>query len=714
MTTPNHSFRIVPTPSGVINSDFPDGNDGAVTIPLVWATIPNTAGNVQGTPVTIHIRTLYLTEPGSPNATLAIVGPALSGGWALGANDLTFSGTGILNTIVQISATRNGVVVTSNFFQIESIASTNADITAPTIPAGVSVIVSAVTPTTNTISCDASTDPLVPNSVVSGLKDYRLYKDSLLIQTTNSSGLGLSPVFTYNDIGSTGVSGNAAQAGANWTITSAGTQIGGVADSCGSLFAPIVGDCVATFKINSFTAANLNANLALMLRVDLTPGSVATWITIKPIGGVGIKVFSRLSPGLTVVQNGNTIANNPPIYFKAIRQDPGITFYYSSNGTAWSAAGVAVNIVGLPSTLYVGVAMASNDAAATAVGVIQQLSIQNIAGVSFDDAGNVPGATHSYTVTARDIALNESAQSASVTALTPGGSQTFYFVENWESGIVDPHKWGLLGVVPTPPRRQVQTAIKRGGTYACYQDLNKFVYTDYNDPAVRGRTEMHINAPNDNEFGVEYWFGFSIYLKDWPLDPFHSGWNICFQLHIQGDNTPGSPTRTGTINPQCNLIAENDGTGVLTWSLQVLGSAQTCAEMTGNFTHVGDYQAKYQKWLIPAVVGKWHDFVFNFKTSSCSNPGVSGAPCTNGFMRAWINGVSTDPPIYDYSGLFSFPNGYANIQNDFWKIGIYHGWSQSGGTTFFSNIIDEIRWIRASQGGNFNAVNPVTYAGPRP
>ena len=715
---PNHSFHITQTPSGVINSKYPDGNDGTAVIPLTWSTIPNTLGNVQGTPVTITIRASYLSEPGAPNATLTYVGPPLPPGWAMGADNLTFTGTGAGKVTGQIQAVRNAFTATSNFFQIESIASAGADATAPTIPTGISVI---TTGTTNTISADPCTDPLVPNAAVSGLKDYRLYKDSVLSQTVASSGLGLSPAFVYSDIGNVGVSGSATQSGANWTVNAAGSQLGGTADSCGTLFAPIVGDCIATLQVASFTASSLSSNVALMMRADMTPGSQAVWIAIKPSGGVGIKVFNRPSAGATVVQNGATITANPPAYFRVVRTGTttgtsAITCYYSLNGTAWNSAGVTQNIVGLPDTLYVGVAMNSADVTNFCTASIQQLSIQNLAGPTFTDTGNVAGASHNYTVTARDIALNESAVSATANAVTPGGTQTFSLVENWESGVVNPAVWTLLFGTAAPAHiRTVQTAIKRGGNYAIRQYLDRAFLDAYNT-TVKGRTEMRLTSSLDVQWDTEYWLGFSVYLKDWNANlevSSNAAWDIIWQEHDSSGTYTLTTGASSGLNPPLAINTHTDpADGIGKWRCQVLGDSRSLALITNNYAPgPPSYQVNFQQYIAAYVPNKWTDIVINYYPAR-ANP-------STGFMRVWFNAASTDPPAFSYSGPVSFPNAgtQANpsaINLDYWKLGIYKGWSASSSVTSRDVYHDEIRLIKATNGGSFNAVNPVTYAGAIP
>ncbi len=559
----------------------------------------------------------------------------------------------------------------------------------------------------------------LPMRVVSGSKGLSALQGSVLSQTVASSGLGLSPAFIYADIGNVGVSGSAVQSGANWTINAAGTNIGSTADSCGTLFAPVVGDCVATFKVASFTASSLSSNVALMMRADMTAWlarGVDCHQTRRRGGDQGVLPTQRWG-------DGGAERRDDRLQSARILQDRsrwrGDHLLLLLDGTAWNAAGVVSNIVGLPDTLYVGVAMDSADLANVCTASIQQLSIQNIAGPSFTDAGNVAGASHNYTITARDIALNESAVSAQINAVTPGGSQAFMLQENWESGVFNSpiSQWSTTnnGIIPAT-RRQVQTAIKRGGSYSLYQNLDDFAYTDTLKPGVKNRTEIRmLGSPLYDIFdNIDYWLGFSIYLKDWdsPHDPSNSGFKIVNQMH---DSTSAYTTISGGsngLNPPFHLATPTDPiTNLPTWTVQLLGSSQTMAVITNNTGSGGvpppSYEVNKDIPITSVVSNKWHDFIYNFRVGA------------NGYWRVWMNAASGDAPVVNFSGAIGYPNAapFSNglsVNSYWWKFGIYHGILSRNAKTFFEVYHDEIRLIKTTNGGNFDVVNPVTYAGARP
>lgn len=110
-----------PTPSGVISSKYcEDGDDGSAAIPLLWENIPDFLGKVDGTPFSVSMRQ-FLTEPGSPPATLSIIGSVSN--WALVGDNLEYDGSGVSSGMLQMRAVRSGFTADSpNLFTVESIA----------------------------------------------------------------------------------------------------------------------------------------------------------------------------------------------------------------------------------------------------------------------------------------------------------------------------------------------------------------------------------------------------------------------------------------------------------------------------------------------------------------------------------------------------------------------------------------------------------------
>lgn len=175
MTLLAQNFVIVPTPSLILDGHYPDGNDGSVAIPLTWATVPSFLQKQEGTSFSVNVRTGYLTEAGSPNATITLLSGILPSGWTLSsAGVLAFSGTGQGSATIRVRATRNAVPSDSNAFTVESIALiVSADNQAPTIPTGLALV--SKTATSITVSNDASSDVPTATIPADGMKETRYF-----------------------------------------------------------------------------------------------------------------------------------------------------------------------------------------------------------------------------------------------------------------------------------------------------------------------------------------------------------------------------------------------------------------------------------------------------------------------------------------------------------------------------------------------------------
>lgn len=113
------SVRCTLTPSSVFDTANCDGDDGTAAIPLSWATIPNQV-ITSGSSYSVNIRTGYLTEAGSPAATLSVLGCTLPSGWSLGTDSLAYSGSGTGTAQCRIRATRLTATSDSNEFTVSA------------------------------------------------------------------------------------------------------------------------------------------------------------------------------------------------------------------------------------------------------------------------------------------------------------------------------------------------------------------------------------------------------------------------------------------------------------------------------------------------------------------------------------------------------------------------------------------------------------------
>lgn len=415
MPIPNHSFHITLTPSGKVNSRFPDGNDGTGVIPLVWATIPSSLGNQEGTPVSINVRA-YLTEPGSPPATLSIVGSVPSG-WLLSGDNLQYSGTGQGSAAIRIRATRLGVTVDSGFFTVESIPSAAADNLPPTVPTG--LIASLVAGPAVALSWDAASDVKAPGVTASGLKDYQVSRNGSPIGSPVAApSVGLSLQLAAGTIGAPNPSVSASsQTGPDYTLTVGGdaAALAGTADSLAYDSVQITGNFTITASVSLGTASSPAAKAGIMCRASLDPG--ASFVHMAKLqGSAGIAFDVRATEGGSVSRAGTASGFTEPVLMRITRTGSIWTGQYW-DGSTWKNVGSAS--VGMTDPCFTGVAANSGASGASISPMWQQVNIQNIAGSAYTDASVSAGNTYNYSVSARDVNGNVSAGTTPIAVNVP-------------------------------------------------------------------------------------------------------------------------------------------------------------------------------------------------------------------------------------------------------------------------------------------------------
>lgn len=420
MPVPNHNFQITLTPSGVVDSRYPNGVIPPLPPSLSWASIPGVPNAPQGTPTSLALSSYLTAVGGSP--VYSIVG-ALPPGWSLNTSTglLSYSGTGLGSASVQAKATIGSVTATSQAFSLQTFNPIGGDTTAPTIPTGLSLGTGAGG--SNVLTWDASSDPVVPNQAQSGMKQYVITRDANTSFATVASAAGLTNQFAYNDIGAVGAAGSAVQAanGVDWSVTAAGSDIFNSPDAFGFLSSQVNAQATGVVnliaRLNSFTGTLANAKAGLMIRQSLAPDAPFAMITYQA-GGVAdsLALHSRATSGGATATIG-LAAPAGPLWLK-LSLNPStntITVYYSSAGLTWTPLGSVV--VPMPPAVFVGLALCSLSTSSLATAAFAQLNLQNLPSLTYTDSG---GGSHSYSVLSQDNAgtPNSSASSPIVQSLS--------------------------------------------------------------------------------------------------------------------------------------------------------------------------------------------------------------------------------------------------------------------------------------------------------
>lgn len=460
----NLRITAVLTPGGTITTKFRDGNDGSAAVPLTWATISTIVG-VQGTPQTINLRSLYLTEPGSPNATLTFSAGCTGGGWTTTADGLSYTYSSVTSATCQVTATRSGFSVLSGAFALSSTASAGADTTAPSQVLGAAAVQTA---TGIRITAYPSSDPKVNSQTWSGLADYKIYRDGsgTALATLTAPSTGLQVQLLGSELGgSTG--GSATQTGNAYSIVSAGDGIGGTTDVGYFAHQTVSGDfrlCADLHGISGGDASN--AHITLMARASLTATDPASFFRKNY---VNFRVRGRGTASASAQQYGSTITISGAQFACFVRTGSAWSSTYSTLGATFSTVDTSMP-TSLPSQIEVG-GFVGTGGGSTTTGDFREVTLSQHPTLTYDDP-ITDGASHSYTIKARDVAGNLSTASVSVSATAPatsdvtapsaptgltGGTSAIQTTVSWTWNACTDTS-GIRGYVPT-------IATTSGGTY---------------------------------------------------------------------------------------------------------------------------------------------------------------------------------------------------------------------------------------------------------
>lgn len=419
----NISLKIPPTPSGIVDTRFRDGDDGTVIIPLVWGTCPNIAVS-NGDSGAVNLRTTCsLSEAGGPAATLAtLCTPALSGGFADATDGLAWTTTTTFSASCQTSATRLGVVALSNFYTVASSAVAVSDTTPPTTP-----VDCTTTSATNSVilACDPSSDPYA-SGAGTGVSQYDLRLGSAVIHTLTAVDPAIGAQFTANSIG-TVTAAVATQAGSAWTLANRSAGFTSTADNGQFLAIPWSGDVVVSARIASFDSTLPFGHCGPMIRESATGvGSKYGFIfQSTDETGIGIRVKNRTADSTGGATLATVAPTSAPGWLKIKRI--GNTFTYSLCPDGSTCSVVTQSDVPMAASVYVGIANSPQSTSVTGTCEIEQLSIHAPSTLTYTHA---TGSGGQYSWRARDTAGNNSAYGAAVGG-TPSVSA---ILKKWHPG----------------------------------------------------------------------------------------------------------------------------------------------------------------------------------------------------------------------------------------------------------------------------------------
>jgi hypothetical protein len=91
--------------------------------------------------------------------------------------------------------------------------------------------------------------------------------------------------FSHQDIGAPQIAGNAAEAGATWTITAGGTDIRGTADQFHRVYQRLTGDMEIVARFSSLESVDSWSKAGVMIRESLSAGARHAFALVSAANG---------------------------------------------------------------------------------------------------------------------------------------------------------------------------------------------------------------------------------------------------------------------------------------------------------------------------------------------------------------------------------------------------------------------------------------------
>jgi hypothetical protein len=360
------------------------------------------------------------------------------------------------------------------------------DLLAPSVVLGVQVAISG---TTNTITFEPAADAFAN---ATGVNDYIVKKDGT--QIANPAGDGaINPNFTYTDIGATGIAGSATvnATGVGWTLKGAGADFFGTADIGGFFNAPATSDLALRSQIISFAAAGSFAKTGVMFRASTAANASFVHLCLN-YGVNTVSMDVRNGTGASATNVASFSFGATPVALKLVPVGNVYSAYYSANGNGWTLLGSAT--VALGGSRVGGHTICSHVNGTLATALISNFTLRSDGLLTVNDTGNVVGAVHSYTVTARDTVPNAAAPSAAVSTSSSAGIKvgaSGKLVSTEDGSIVTLRGFGISGFMFG---NAIQTNVWTGCAAPTSQDYHDMVVHQVSLCPTGGQAQAKFNS----------------------------------------------------------------------------------------------------------------------------------------------------------------------------------------------------------------------------
>ena len=161
--------------------------------------------------------------------------------------------------------------------------------------------------------------------------------------------------WSQQDVGATGRSGTATATSGAFTVTGAGSDIWGTADSFDAVTQAVSGNATIVARVVDETNTHMFAKAGIAMGL-LAPDAARVLLDLRPDGN--IEFMARLADGGAMSFLGGA-STTLPVWLRLARAGDQFTAAISQDGTGWTTIG-AVNVT-MPATIRGGLAVNSHD-----------------------------------------------------------------------------------------------------------------------------------------------------------------------------------------------------------------------------------------------------------------------------------------------------------------------------------------------------------------
>jgi regulation of enolase protein 1 (concanavalin A-like superfamily) len=238
---------------------------------------------------------------------------------------------------------------------------------------GNSVVTLNANPATINSWSDTSISVTIPSAATSGLLAVSVassMNDSNPVMFTVTS-QPLPSGWLDGDEGAVGATGNASYAGGTFTVAGSGTLLSGTADAFHFVYQPLSGDGTIVARVGSMPTGGAEAGV--MIRETLDAGSANGSITDYVPYGAAAQLFVRTTANAAASEIGAVNGTAPPYWVELTRSGSTLSGYASPDGVNWTLVGSQT--INMASNVFVGLAVNSGAASATATAVFDNVTV---------------------------------------------------------------------------------------------------------------------------------------------------------------------------------------------------------------------------------------------------------------------------------------------------------------------------------------------------